>query len=64
MKRKELRKEKEEDSILITALYRILCISFKITLQKCTCILVFALTHLPGTSKTGFREVKIMNEFV
>jgi hypothetical protein len=36
MKRKELRKEKEEDSILITALYRILCIPFKITLQKCT----------------------------
>jgi hypothetical protein len=33
-------------------------------LQKCTRILVFALTHLPGTSKTGFREVKIMNEFV
>jgi len=47
MKRKELRKEKEEDSILITALYRILCISFKITLQKCTHISVFALTHLP-----------------
>jgi hypothetical protein len=25
---------------------------------------VFALTHLPGTSKTGFRHVKIMKEFV
>ena len=27
---------------------------------------IFALTHLlkPGTSKTGFGQVKIMNEFV
>ena len=29
-------------------------------------ILVFALTHLPepGTSKTGFGQMKIMKEFV